>query len=513
MTYKVLLIDDEPSALEGMLLWIDWRELGFEICGTCGNGQEGLRLIGELDPDLVITDVNMPLLNGLEMIGAWQQQAGGREIKFVIISGYSEFEYAQTAIRYGINHYLLKPVFPEEATEELREIYQELEQEERGRRFKQMAASEETAAAIKGLLYEQPAEKADPEFLASLPADICCWNVCLIQTAPQQYAEVRGTAAALIAGAPAMYLVDLEAGCCAIVFGSFSAGQESDAIRGIAASLQQECPGLTLFIAAGTSVPALTGITNSYRTAKETLQHFFYRASPAGFLMYYEIKDTPFSRQYDHIRMADELIGFINTLDLPGFRSAVDSAAHSFQEKLVAPEAVKKFVIHLIYRIRELTQVTENGKRVELLNEFQLPEIHHYRLTLSGLMGYLLTSGEAGIELLLEERGRRSRDIVRDINQYIQEHYRESLTIQKLAEIFYLHPVYLGQLLIKKNGIGFNELLHNLRIEEAARLLHEQKLKLSEVAEQVGYANYGQFLKQFEKKMKMSPNEYRNAKT
>ncbi|MNC43927.1 putative response regulatory protein [compost metagenome] len=104
MTYKVLLIDDEPSALEGMLLWIDWRELGFEICGTCGNGQEGLRLIGELDPDLVITDVNMPLLNGLEMIGAWQQ-AGGREIKFVILSGYSEFEYAQTAIRYGINHY------------------------------------------------------------------------------------------------------------------------------------------------------------------------------------------------------------------------------------------------------------------------------------------------------------------------------------------------------------------------------------------------------------------------
>ncbi|WP_054943915.1 response regulator [Paenibacillus ihuae] len=509
MTYKVLLIDDEPSALEGLLLWIDWRELGFEICGTCSNGQEGLRLIHELDPDLVITDVNMPLLNGLEMIGAWQQ-AGGRETKFVILSGYSEFEYAQTAIRYGINHYLLKPVFPEEATEELREIYRELEQEERGRRFKQMAASEETAAAIKGLLYEQP---ADPLFLAAMPADLCCWNVCLVQTAPQQYAEVRGKAAALIAGAAAMYLVDLEAGCCAIVSGSSTGGQENDAITGMAASLRQECPGQPVFIAAGTSVPALTGIMESYRTAKEALQHFFYRPASAGVLMYHEIKDTPFSRQYDHIRMADELIGFINTLDLSGFRSAVDSAAHSFQEKLVAPEAVKKFVIHLIYRIREMTHVTESGKRQELPDEFQLPEIYHYRLTLTGLMGYLLTSGETGIELLLQERSRKSPDIVRDINQYIQEHYRESLTIQKLAEIFYLHPVYLGQLLIKKNGMGFNELLHNLRIEEAEKLLHEHKLKLSEVAEHVGYANYGQFLKQFEKKMKMSPNEYRNTKT
>ncbi|KUP23293.1 helix-turn-helix domain-containing protein [Paenibacillus sp. DMB5] len=128
-------------------------------------------------------------------------------------------------------------------------------------------------------------------------------------------------------------------------------------------------------------------------------------------------------------------------------------------------------------------------------------------------MEYLLAFAEEVIRLLLQERGNRSQDVVRDINRYVQEHYRESLTIQRLAEIFYLHPVYLGQLLIKKNGIGFNELLHNLRIEEAARLLEERTLKLSEIAERVGYANYGQFLKQFEKKMHLSPNEYRQAKS
>jgi two-component system response regulator YesN len=128
-------------------------------------------------------------------------------------------------------------------------------------------------------------------------------------------------------------------------------------------------------------------------------------------------------------------------------------------------------------------------------------------------MGHLLACGEAVIELLLQERGRQSQDVVRDINHYIQEHYRESLTIQKLAEIFYLHPVYLGQLLIKRNGMGFNELLHCLRIDEAVKLLHEHNLKLSEIAERVGYANYGQFLKQFEKKMRVSPNEYRNTKS
>lgn len=508
MTYKVLLIDDEPNALEGMLLWIDWPELGFEVCGTCGNGREGLRLIQELEPDLVITDVNMPVLNGLEMIAAWQQ-GGGKEIKFAILSGYSEFEYAQTAIRYGINHYLLKPVFPEEATEELLEIRQELEREECSRKFNQIAASEEMTAMLKGLLYEQPKEAVDLSLLAAVPADISRWNVCLIQTAPQRYAGVRGKAASLTAGKDAMYLVDLEAGCFAVVFGIFPADCESEAISRISASLELEYPD---FITAGADVAALPCLVNSYRTAKEALRHCFYRSAGAGVLMYQEIKDIPFSSHYDPIRMTDEMIGCINTLDVSGFRRAVDQAAHDFREKLVAPEVVKKFVIHLMYRIRELAPEMEDSQKQATAGELQMPEIHS-RLTLTGLTGHLLACGEHVIGLLLQERGRQAHDIVRDINQYIQEHYRESLTVQKLAEIFYLHPVYLGQLLIKKNGIHFNELLHSLRIEEAVKLLHEHKLKLSEIAERVGYANYGQFLKQFEKKMHVSPNEYRNAKT
>lgn len=74
MTYKVLLIDDEPGALEGMQLWIDWNKLGFEVCGTCSNGLEGLQQIQEQLPDLVVTDVNMPIMDGLEMIAAWRQR-------------------------------------------------------------------------------------------------------------------------------------------------------------------------------------------------------------------------------------------------------------------------------------------------------------------------------------------------------------------------------------------------------------------------------------------------------
>lgn len=131
---------------------------------------------------------------------------------------------------------------------------------------------------------------------------------------------------------------------------------------------------------------------------------------------------------------------------------------------------------------------------------------------LSGLLSRLLSCGERAIELLVREQNQKSHGIIREINQYIGEHYHESLSIQKLAEVFFLHPVYLGQLLIKKNGRTFNEQLHHLRIQAAAVLLRESRLKLSEIAERVGYVNYGQFLKRFEKEMHMGPNEYRHAK-
>ena len=513
MKYKVLLIDDEPSALEGLQLWINWQELGYELCGTCGNGREGLQLMKQLQPDLVITDVNMPLMNGLEMIAAWQQQDCG-EIKFVILSGYSEFEYARTAISYGISHYLLKPVFPEEAAGELREIHQELEQEADRRRVNGIAAEEETVALIRGLLHDNSGEPASQSLLSALPGfqGIACWNICLIQTVPERHAELRVRVASLLAAGGAMFLLDLEAGILGIVYGVPADSREDSGIEAVLGILRQEAGCGLLHAAVGAPVPSLLRIAECYRSAQEVLLHFFYDHETAGVLAHSEIQGCPFSYHYDHIRLLDALLDSVNLLDAGGFRQALEEVARSFREQRVAPEVVKKFVIHLMYRIAELIPGAEAGGGGHLPAGSGIAEIQQDMISLNGLLSRLLSCGETAIDLLVREQANKSHGVAGEINQYIGGHFRESLTIQKLAEIFFLHPVYLGQLLIKKNGITFNEQLHHLRITEAAQLLRENKLKLSEIAEQVGYANYGQFLKQFEKKMQMGPSEYRQAK-
>ncbi|MRN51703.1 response regulator transcription factor [Paenibacillus monticola] len=508
MKFRVLLIDDEPSALEGMQMWIDWQELGFEVCGTSSNGKEGLQLIQQLTPDLVITDVNMPLMNGLEMIAAWQQTKA-KDVKFAILSGYSEFEYAQTAIRYGINHYLLKPIIPEEAAEELKEIYQELEQESEALNLNQMASSVEIATLIKGVLYEKSTDEANLNILTRLSENRSQWGISLIQTQPELYGEVRGSTAALLANELSMYLIDLDANILAIVYG-YTLGH--DQINAVLNKLLADYVKHPLAIAVGASVSSLLNIANAYQSARETMLHYFYRPEFSEILSYQDIQNDSFSYHYDQMKLMDAMIKPLNTLDRTSFIQAVGAAASSFREMLIAPEVVKKIVIHIMYKIIEYTREAGGAQVEYLLARFSIPEILDSLITLNDLMDNLLACGEESINLLLREQSRRSQGIVQDINHYIQENFRQNLTIKRLAEIFYLHPVYLGQLLMKKNGMNFNVQLHSLRIEEAMRLFRQNTLKNSEIADKVGYSNYGQFLKQFEKKMQMSPNEYKQTK-
>jgi len=105
---SVLLVDDEQFVRMGLRNLIDWRSCGYEIIGEADNGEDAFRMIEENRPELVITDIRMPVLDGLELIRR-VNEAGHLATKFIIVSGYNEFEYAQQAMRYGVSAFILKP--------------------------------------------------------------------------------------------------------------------------------------------------------------------------------------------------------------------------------------------------------------------------------------------------------------------------------------------------------------------------------------------------------------------
>ena len=123
--YRVILVDDERIILDGLTRAVDWNRMGCEVVGTAVNGQEGLRLIRELRPDMLLTDIRMPNMDGLSMVAALRSEFP--RLQIAVLTAFRDFEYAQTALNLGVCRYLLKPSRMEELYEAIRTMVDRLE--------------------------------------------------------------------------------------------------------------------------------------------------------------------------------------------------------------------------------------------------------------------------------------------------------------------------------------------------------------------------------------------------
>lgn len=121
MLMKVMLVDDEPFILQGLSVIIDWEQEGYEIVRKASDGQEALDYLKENDVDLIITDIRMPQINGLELLEKIRNEKLS-EAYVIILSGYNDFQYAQAAIRYSCMEYILKPVQKEQLLDNIRRV-------------------------------------------------------------------------------------------------------------------------------------------------------------------------------------------------------------------------------------------------------------------------------------------------------------------------------------------------------------------------------------------------------
>ncbi|BBH22539.1 hypothetical protein Back11_38840 [Paenibacillus baekrokdamisoli] len=351
--YSVLLVDDEPLAIEGMQLFVDWEEHGFRVCGVCQSGEEALEAIGRVGPDVVVTDIRMPVMNGLDLIDRIRNE-DRQHPEFVIVSGYSEFPYAKRALILGINHYLLKPIIREEAAEVLRKVRLRLESS------RQRGSPVTTAAAI-------PGESRIP------------------------FEAVR----------PIMLILE--------AIERLNPDKASAAIR-------------QLFDEIGTHSPEWVGMLVSHL-------------------------------EFQCARLLQELGGEPSGLLR---RPGTEHSSHSG-----TPEGILAYANEVMEEIRALQARNPGGTMAV-------------------------------------------------IDRYIQENYRAGLSIKQIASLYYLNPVYLGKAYQDKHGFGLLDRIHDLRIEEAKRLLRETDFKTSTIAEEVGYGQYNYFLQQFEMRVRMKPSIYRS---
>ncbi|MCR4739763.1 MAG: response regulator [Lachnospiraceae bacterium] len=136
--YRVVIVDDEPAIVTGLSRMIDWKSFNCEVAGTADSGQEGIRVIDDVKPDILFTDIQMPGIDGLTMIAALKSEH--KDMEITILTGYRDFEYARQAITLGVHRFLLKPSRMDELSEAIQSMVEKLD----SRAIRDVSADDET---------------------------------------------------------------------------------------------------------------------------------------------------------------------------------------------------------------------------------------------------------------------------------------------------------------------------------------------------------------------------------
>ncbi|MBB6732198.1 response regulator transcription factor [Cohnella zeiphila] len=517
--FKVLIVDDEPQIRTGLGTIIPWESFGFVVAGAAEDGEEALALAGELHPDLVITDIKMPGMDGIEL--SRELRARRPELPILILSGYNEFSYAKEALRYGVAEYLLKPVDPAELSGVLERIYEKLYLAAREKlREKEKTKSLRNlflGKLVRGEVREEPGRRAE-EFGISLSGGRFCvlivsmerYGELVLSRSEREIGLIRFALENIIEellGSDGYFFELTEQWFGVLLTGpSLSDGDFvlRTASRIVNAARRHVKENLT--VASGSTVCGPERIGESYAEAVRALDRKFYFESEQIFL--YEPEDDASGTNAPEWDDS----GFLQAIrggKPEGIREAADRLFGQLERRPVPLERLKHFIMLSIIRLAKLTE--ELGGDWTALYAGQFREVERILLhgDLQELKELLLRIAADIGEKLDLGRTRKTENRIREIVSHIETNYQADLNLKELSKMFYINAVYLGQLFKKETGEFFNDYINKVRIREACLLLRHSELTASEIAERVGYKYVDHFYRHFKQIHGINPGEYR----
>ncbi|CAM4323839.1 response regulator transcription factor [Paenibacillus alkaliterrae] len=516
--FKVVLVDDELYARQGLKQFTDWNKYGFDIVAEAANGEEALHVIEQTQPDLVVTDIRMPVLDGLELIRAVKERKKA-EPSFIIVSGYGDFKYAQKAVRFGVNDFILKPIDEEEMEQTLQTLSETLS---RNMQFQADRARLLGQSFFESLLTGTLEKDLSPDMMRAMglrdDEELRYFDVELndLQLA-HDYSEGRwktdvADAIASAIGQESIYVHERQRGVFGFVAGKQSWTRHERCWKQFAVLLQQRLRdqlGANVILYGGKAVSAAELIPESFRTAGEAWRHK-YASAGNGPLLFEEMEGCPVK----YLEMDDSsvarLMVAIEENDPLAVSRMIDEIFERFLTERYAPDAVVRTITRFFFGVVRIIESMQGDKN-ELLSLDAMHTWSQTPATLQGLKARFISFVQESSAYIAELRKNNTKGSIQKIKQYIEEHYDQNLSLKSIAAVFYMNPVYLGQLFKKTYGVYFNEFLLQTRMKEAKRLLRQTGLRVYEIADKIGYNNADYFVTQFEKAEQKTPSEYRSA--
>ncbi|MCA0758747.1 response regulator [Paenibacillus sp. N4] len=512
MSDTVLIVDDEPIIRNGLVNFIDWSKLGFHLAGSCANGQEALEMMSGAPIDILITDIKMPVMDGLQLTRKALEL--NPQLKVVLISSYNEFEYVREGMKHGAVDYLLKPSLEaEELTAVLGRCKEMLEQDrsrtEQKRQLDRQFSVLERKRLEQEIIRELVSGGSDAAFQDMLGergagVSYLCAFIVIDGLAEQtelyghlhigmMYEEIQEVFYGLVPSGSAPVLAGEG------LFVLFAGGEEAEALLGrLKARIEAE---LAATVSVGYCVePETRGVKGALdKSRSAAMRRFFegtgrifgWKPEAGGQETAQEPAETNMQAMVDAIREANNA------------KTVIDGFSGRWSKGGMTPEQVKREAYELLSAFaylngdaKLLSDYRENIRRCETAER------------LAELLYQLCEELEQPSLVKLSDKGHSGQLIAKAI-EYIKLHYREELTLQEVADSIHVSKSYFSNLFKKQAGQNFIDYLIDLRLHEAKRMLTQKDYKIYEVAEKSGFNDVKYFSKLFKRMTQMTPVEYR----
>lgn len=502
--YQLLIIDDEPIVRKGIEKLLVWEEYGFHVCGEGIDGVDGLHKVLEYQPDVVLVDIKMPGMNGIELIS--EAKAQGFKGKFIILTGYSDFTFAKTAISLGVRAYLLKPIDEEELIEHLKDILEELRDKEHLHNFYTKNELKARYEVLRRLLLSMGEVEELKKELKLYGFELKQNRFCVaILNEREKYERVEYNP--ILEEKLNLFLYNLEnienislEDKHILIGKGYSYKEFMKKLRESNHRVKERY-STDFFITVGHDVIVWQDIHFSYESAKLLLDYQFLFGNES----------------LVSIQVLEEARGEISKVSLAGLEDMVEIGdIEGIAERL---EQLKKYYKIILKKepdlkiqiINGLYQLYESMKKY-FEEDVNIPDMNRTieNIKKSNSLDELVEYIEDYLRELSEAIGMStSEHVARRMYAYMERNYHKNIKLETIAQLFNYNSAYLGKLFKKEVGESFNNTLDTIRIENAKRLLMETDLKVYQVSKKIGYSNIDYFYGKFKKHVGISPKEFK----
>lgn len=527
---KLMIVDDEAIIRNGIASVIDWNELGIELVGEAANGRDALSRALVLRPDIVITDIKMPLINGLDFSHALLEKRP--DTKIVLLTGYSDYAYMQQAIRLGAVDYLLKPIRVEELEKLMKRLTGEIRrnQEEKMRQIAAQKVLSRNLPIMRGnclrdyatgnLTLDTFMERAgdlnlalEGPYYACVVLDIDDWNHVGLENKEKflRY-SILNMAEELLTGQGAA---------------SFGYRKDESSLIGVV-STQTESPDdmveachqvqfyaqrffrVTVTAAIGPVVSRLEEINSSVTAAQQIMNRKIYEGKNQVLLAGRESTAPKGNALLLKRKDEDALTEALSMNKNLSVQHTIDHVfAEYFENRTYSRKEIQQFCIMLMLPAFRALAEGEISQREAFGVVSVTDEIERYE-TLDEMRMYVKNLYTSALRALEESKGSNYRHTIRDSIEYIKAHYTENIQVADVAAAVYVSPNYFSKIFKKETGESFTEWLNKYRIEKAkAMILQTSGDKVYEIAAKVGFNDYKYFAFIFKKYVGYTPSTFK----